>query len=79
MRILNGNISWTGEDIRDGGDQGRVEIGLEQLRLMEGSRSVSTPVDKETIAEEGEHELDRGESIVYRGLVARPNHLAQHW
>ena len=43
MRILNRIVTWTDEGIRYEGDQRHVEIGLEELGLMEGSRSVSTP------------------------------------
>ena len=77
MRILNRIVTWTEEGIRYEGDQRHVEIGLEELGLLEGSRSVSTPGEKEKVTEEGERTLDREESRVYRGLVARLNYLAQ--
>ena len=77
MRILNRIVTWTDEGVRYEGDQRHVEIGLEELGLMEGSRSVSTPSEKEKITEEGGKELDREESRLYRGLVARLNYLAQ--
>ena len=54
-----------------------MEIGLEELGLMEGSRAVNTLMQKETITEEGEIKLDREGPKVYRGFVARLNYLAK--
>ena len=77
LRILNRVVAWKSDGIHYEGDQRHVEIGLEELGLMEGSRSVSTPGEKEKVTEEGERVLNREESNACRGLVARLNYLAQ--
>ena len=77
MRISTRIVTWTEDGTRYEGDERHAEIGLEELGLWEESKSVSTPIEKEKITEEGERELDREESRMYRGLVARLYYLAQ--
>ena len=65
MRILNRIVTWTEEGIEYEGDQRHVEICMNSLGLDGSSKSVSTPIEKDRLANGEEHWLDKSESTRY--------------
>jgi hypothetical protein len=76
ITILNRTLTWDGSELTLKADQKHRDEIIKAFGLIDGSRGITIPVDKEATAEVGDDEPLTGEDVTrFRGLAARANYL----
>jgi hypothetical protein len=74
--ILGRKLRWTEFGIEYEADPKHAQLVIQEMGLGIDSRSVDSPIEKETLSEEGEVKLDKDLTKRFRRVAARLNYLA---